>query len=797
MSTRGSVVTRPEPRWEHWTADAQAAFGQIGLTRRAFLHRSGLLIVGFSVAGMTGRWRDPVEAVAAQPSSEAARRLDAWIAIGADGRVTAYTGKSELGQGLYTAQVQLVAEELGVGVDQVTLVQCDTALTPDQGTTSGSQSHPANFNESNLALAAATAREALFGLAAERFGVARSDLVVERGVVQVRTDPARRIGYGDLIGGRRFDLTLDPAVRRKPKREWTVLGQPVERLDGPALVTGRFEYVHNVRVPGMLHGRVVRPPEVGAKVLSVDESSVADVPGLVKVVVRQDFVGVVAEKPWQAMQAAAKLKVKWTSGPGLPPRGPAFYDWLRQQPSRDTKLVDSGDVDEALRRATRVVRATYRHPYQMHGSIGTACAVADVRSDSATIWSATQAVWPLRSTVAKLLGLPPEKVRIVFRMGPGCYGINGADTVSYDAALLSQAVGRPVRVQLTRRDEMVWENFGTAYVIDQRAGLGADGAIVAWDYEAWVPTRGGRPGYEAPGNVVTGFLAGFPPATVTPRTPAPPPSAPFDNNQNAAPSYVAGCVNGMCGGTGTIRSERVVTHAVASPFFTGPLRSPARLQNTFAHECFMDELAALAGADPVAYRLRHLRDARLIEVLKTAAAAARWQPRPSPRPAAERTGRRVAGRGVACVLYEGDNGYAALVAEVQVDQDTGEVAVTRFVIAHDCGPISNPDGLRNQIEGGLLQGMSRALVEEVTWDERRVTSIDWRSYRTLSLGIEVPTIDIVLIDRDSGPVMGAGETAITLVAAAIGNAIFDATGARLREVPFTPARVRAALAART
>lgn len=784
------------PMWEGWSPEARAALDRAGLSRRDFLHRSGLLVVGFSLAGAAGAWSRSVATLVAQAPSDRARRVDAWIAIGSDGRVTAYTGKCELGQGLYTAQVQLIAEELCVGIDQVTLVQCDTALTPDQGTTSGSQSHPANFNESNLALAAATAREALLSLAAQRFSVGREHLVVERGVVQVKTDPSRRVSYGDLIGGRQFNLALDPNVRRKPKREWTVLGRPIARLDGPAMVTARFEYVHNVRVPGMLHGAVVRPPEVGAKLLSVDEASVRDVPGLVKVVVKQDFVGVVAETRWQALQAAARLRVKWASGPGLPPQG-EFFEWLRRQPSRDTKLVDSGDVDEMLRRAARVARATYLHPYQMHGSIGTACAVADVRADSATVWSATQAVWPLRSTLAKLLDLPIDKVRVIFRMGPGCYGINGADTVSYDAALLSQAVGRPVRVQLSRRDEMAWENFGTAYLIDQRAGLAADGTILAWDYEAWVPVRGGRPGYDTPGNVVTGFLAGFPPAPFTPRTPAPPPGSPFDNGANAAPSYVAGCVAGVCGGTGTVRSERVLTHTVASPFFTGPLRSPARLQNTFAHECFMDELAALAGADPVAYRLRHLRDPRLIKVLTAAAEAAGWQPRPSPRPPAERAARRVTGRGVACVLYEGDNGYAALVAEVQVDQDTGQLAVARFIVAHDCGPISNPDGLRNQIEGGLLQGMSRALVEEVTWDDRRVTSVDWRSYPTLPLGVELPTIEIVLLDSESGPAMGAGETAITLVAAAIGNAIFDATGARLRQVPFTPGRVKAALASRT
>jgi hypothetical protein len=430
----------------------------------------------------------------------------------------------------------------------------------------------------------------------------------------------------------------------------------------------------------------------------------------------------------------------------------------------------------------------------MHGSIGTACAVADVRDGRATVWSATQAVYPLQNTVAMMLGVPADNVRVIFRMGPGCYGVNGADTVSYDAALLSQAAGRPVRVQLSRRDEMAWENYGFAFAIDQRVGVAADGAIVAWDSESWLPTLGGRPGGGSPGNVVTGMLAGFPPQPFTARTPAPPPQGRLNNGSNAVPSYVAGRVGGAAGGTGRIAAERVLSHTVESPFFTGPLRSPRRLQHTFAHESFMDEVAAHVKADPVEYRLRHLRDPRLREVVTAAATRAGWQSRPSPQSGIRRGG-VVTGRGIACVLYEGDNGYCATVAEVAVDQDTGSVRVTRCVVAMDAGPISNPDGIRNQIEGGIIQGISRTLREEVTWNGDRVTSIDWRSYRTLSLGDEVPAIESVLIDRTDGEAMGAGETSVTVAAAAIGNAIFDATGARLRQVPFTPDRVKAALAA--
>ncbi|PYR25518.1 MAG: hypothetical protein DMF92_20420 [Acidobacteria bacterium] len=387
-------------------------------------------------------------------------------------------------------------------------------------------------------------------------------------------------------------------------------------------------------------------------------------------------------------------------------------------------------------------------------------------------------------------------MRVIFTRGSGCYGLNGADTVSYDAALLSQAVGRPVRVQLMRKDEMAWENYGFAFVIDQRAGLDAEGNIIAWDYEGWSAALGNRPGNEAPGNVITGFLAGFAPAAFVPQAPAPDPAGRFNNGNNSAPSYVVGCVGDACGGSGTIKSERVLSHRLKGLFWTGPLRSPERLQNTFAHESFMDEIAARVKADPVAYRLRHLSNPRIIDVVKAAAKAANWDTRPSPRPGIRRTG-ILSGRGIACVGYEGENGYSGMVAEVDVNQSTGAIVVKRLVVAQDCGPISSPDGLKNQTEGGALQGLSRALMEEVTWDDQKVTSVDWKTYHSMDLGSKVPQIETVLINRTDEEATGAGETAITVVAAAIGNAIFDATGARLRQVPFTPERVKAALAART
>jgi len=418
-----------------------------------------------------------------------------------------------------------------------------------------------------------------------------------------------------------------------------------------------------------------------------------------------------------------------------------------------------------------------------------------VQSDHATIWSPTQSVYPTQHGIATLTGLPIESVRVIFVRGSGCYGLNAADTVSYDAALLSQDVRRPVRVQLTRQDEFISENYGSASVIEQQAGVDAKGAIIAWDCTSWSVSLGGRPGYERPGNVITGMLAGFEPERIAPRA-AIEPTGELRNGSNAVPSYVMGCISGKCAGAGSIHSERVLMRAVKSPFFTGPLRSPLRLQNTFAHECFMDEISAHVMADPVAYRLQHLRETRIIDVLKAAAEKANWDARPSPKPANARTG-TVSGRGIACVAYEGDNGYSALFAEVEVDQVTGQVQPKRFVCALDCGPVSNPDGLRNQIEGGVLQGTSRALGEEITWDNRKVTSIDWRTYHTLPLGFDVPIIESILVDRPAAKATGAGETAITLAAAAIGNAIFDATGARIRQVPFTPKRVKAALAARS
>jgi CO/xanthine dehydrogenase Mo-binding subunit len=726
------------------------------------------------------------------PSLQRNPDLDTWLRIGADGTVTVYTGKVELGQGIVTALARIAAEELDVSLARVRVRTADTADGPNELYTVGSNS----LEESGAALrlAAAEARQHLLSLAAAELGVPALALEVDDGAVRA-PGLERETSWFELFGGKRFERKVTGSAHPKAPAAYRILGRPGARIGMEALVTGGTVFVQDLRLPGMLHGRVVRPPAVGATVVSVDEASVANVPGLVKVVVKKNWVGVVARKPWQAIQAANQLKVNWSRGAGLPSFD-GYYNYMRsQKPVRDTLFVDSKDVDQKLVGAATVLKATYLHPFQMHGSIGSSCAVADVQGDKATIYSPTQGAWNQRSSSAMVLGLQPQNVHVIFKRGSGCYGCNGADTVTFDAALLSQAVQAPVRVQFTRKDEMAWgENYGMPFVMDERAALDAQGNIVAWDHEAWSAVLGNRPGNNQPGNVVSGNLMGFEPAAFAARSPAPDPMQ-YDNGNNSVPGYFAGVVGGQARGTGTIKSERSLLHNVPSPFFTAPLRSPARLQNTFAHESFMDELAARAKADPVAFRLRHLTDPRLRDVVTEAAKAFKWDARPSPRAAIRKTG-VATGRGMSCVLYEGDNGYASMFCEVDVDQGSGAITVKRMVMSNDSGPISNPDGLKNQMEGGALQGLSRALGEEVTWDAQQITSVDWRTYHSLPIGFSVPAIEVVLLDRPEHEAMGAGETSITLVASAVGNAVFDATGARLRQVPFTPDHVKAALAQR-
>ncbi|MBI4906680.1 MAG: xanthine dehydrogenase family protein molybdopterin-binding subunit [Acidobacteria bacterium] len=778
--------------WKKITPEASEALDKHGFGRREFLKGLGALIVGYSAAGVLNK------AGAQFPTATVPlNQVDSWLAVAADGSVTGFAGKCDFGQGFRTVQQQLVAEELGVQFENINMIICDTALCPDQGVSSGSQGHPTQFGNNALRQALVTAREALLQMGAAQLKVTAAELSLENGNVVVTKDPSQRMSFGQLIGGKRFSLALNQQARPKDPLTYTILGTSVPRLDVPPKVTGEFEYVQNKRVAGMVHGKVVRPPKPGAKLVKVNEGSVAALPGNVKVVIKNDFVGVVADKEWLAQNAADVLDVTWTDGDTLPNQETLYAD-MRKMPSRDSLIVAQSDVDTQMKAAARTFAATYVHPFQMHGSLGTSCAVADVKgagaSTTATIWCASQGVWNQRGSVALILGTTATNVRVVFMEGSGCYGLNGADTVAYDAAIMSQAVGKPVRVQYTRRDEMISaDSYGPAYVIDLKAGVDAQGQMIAWDYEAWTFSKGGRPAVANPGNVISGALAGFPTAAVVPAAANPPNN--YSNNSNADSSYGMGCVGNSCGGTGNIKSERVLVHTIQSPFYTGPLRSPNRLQNCFANESFIDEVAAGLKADPVAYRLRHLVDTRLRDCVTKAAEAYGWDSRPSPKAGNPKTG-VVTGRGISCVLYEGNNGYCALIAEVEVDQETGKVEVTRIITSNDSGPISNPDGLSNQMEGGAMQGMSRALYEEVKWQEFGLTSVHWRAFPVYQFGNRLPYIETVLINRPDVRQMGAGETTITIVAAAIANAIFDATGARIRQVPFTPARVLAALKAR-
>jgi nicotinate dehydrogenase subunit B len=772
------------------------------ISRRAFLRDTGLLVVGFSLAGCVQSGARQVEpaptpaspatavatAVAEQapaqrsaappPSLTAgqvqwagragANQVDSWLAIAPDGGVTVYSGRVELGTGVQTALAQIAAEELDVALERVRMVMGDTAQTPDEGYTAGSKT----IQNSGVVLrkAAAEARQVLVGLASERLGVPADQLSVQDGVVSPRSDPSKAVGYGDLIGSQRFSRAVSNQVATKKPDDYAIVGTSVPRLDLPGKLTGAVSYVQDLRVPGMLHGRVVRPSGVGATLQSIDESSVQGLPGLVRVVRSGSFVGVVAEREEQAIAATRRLQVTWQEQAGLP-RLEDLFSYLRGLPTSDRVLVNEGDVEAGPRSAAQTVEATYHQPYQMHASIGPSCAVADVRPDKVTVWSSTQGVYPLRNALAQLLGVQPETVHVIHMEGAGCYGHNGFDDAAGDAVLLSRAVGQPVRVQWTRQDEHAWEPKGPAMVMELRGGVDDRGNVVAWDYGVWSPTHSTRPGGAA--NLLPGQLV------------------------ESAASRAGG---GGGGGGGdrnartnyTFKNHRVTSHRLAtSPLRVSALRSLGGAPNTFANESFMDELATAAQVDPVELRLRHLDDPRAQAVIRAAADRAGWQARPSP-DGSQRGSPVASGRGMAFARYENDGAYVATVASVAVDRTSGQVRVRRVVTAHDAGLIVNPDGIANQIEGNVIQSTSRALKEQVTFDQDRVTSVDWASYPILTFP-EIPEIEVVLIDHPDQPAMGAGEPSTLPTAPAIANAIFDATGARLRALPMTPDRVKAAL----
>jgi len=785
---------------------ALEALDHFEASRRDFLKTAGVMMIGFGFGAATADAQSPIN-----PSGNVdATQVDNWVAIGADESITVFAGKAELGTGMRTLQMQLAAEELSVPLNRVTLVLCRSGITPNQGLTVGSFSTMTQFGTNGLRVAVDTARDALYQLASLWFGVDVSQLVLKDGVFSVSGDPTSTVSYGELVQGRRFNLPVNRMAVPNDPSTWKVLGQSVPRVDIPAKAKGTFQYVQKVRVPRMLHGRVVRPPALGARVQNIDSNVVNGLPGSPRVVQVNDFVGVVADTEWHAIKAAEALAsgITWSAGDTLPAQTD-LYTYMTQQPSRNSLAVNTGDVDQVMASAAKTMTAQYRYPYQMHGALASSCAVADVRGatgQTATVkvWSATQGVYNMRTILSNLLQIPAANIEVAFVEGSGCYGHNGADPVTQDAALLSQAVGKPVRVQYSRSDEMInGEHYGHPMVSNEKIGLDANGTIIAWDYENTLMQRGeGAAIGSAPGNGIPGYLAGFPTAQVIPSTTPPNNPTAYNNGSNAVPSYVSGTVNGVSSGTGTIPSQRVLNRVVASPLWTAWLRSPDRLQHTFAHESFMDEIAASLQADPVQYRLRHLSDPRFINVVSTVAQKALWDTRPSPK--ADNpilrlfSGTRVVtGRGFSCVLYEGNDGYCATVAEVFVDEMTGVIKVTKVTAGIDTGPVINPNGLRNQMEGQVIQGISRTIYEEVKFDRASssITSKDWVSYPVLKFGETIPEIVTVLINNLNAPVTGAGETTITTIAAAIGNAIYDATGVRLRQIPFTPESFLAAKAA--
>jgi nicotinate dehydrogenase subunit B len=688
--------------------------------------------------------------------------LDDWIAIEQDGTITAFSGKVELGTGVRTALTQIVAEELDVPVERVHMVMGDTARTPNEGYTAGSMT----IRGSGTALrrAAAEARHAMLELAAERLDANVDELSVRDGFITVARDPKRSVTYAELMGGKVFNLPVKDQAPLKSPETYRIVGTSTPRQDLPHKVKGQPSFIQDLQVPGMVHARLVRPPDPAAQLVSIDENSVKDVSGLIKVVQRGNFIGVVAEREVQAIRAAQQLKVEWQETAAYP-KIEDLYTTLRSQPTEDNILVEQGEFEHAFAGAARQMHATYTHPYHAHASIGPSCAVAEVIDDRVTVWASTPGPYPLSGALAQLLNLPAENVHVIHVEGAGAYGHNGSDDAAADAVILAQAVGRPVRVQWTRKDEFVWEPKSPAMVMELHGGLDAQGNVVAWDYHVWSPSHTNRPRFA--GQLVTAQLLA--------RQPPPPSRFSFGAERNAPTNYA-------------FPAQRVTVHYLGYSFLrVSSFRTLGGMQNTFANESFMDELAAVAGVDPLEYRLRYLTEPREREVLQAAARKAHWQSRPSPRKDADRVAE---GRGIAFARYENDQAIAACIAEVQVERASGIVRVKRIVVAHDCGLIINPDGIKNQIEGNVIQSLSRALKEEVKFNEMRITTTNWETYPILTFS-EAPEIEIVLINHIDQPAMGAGEPATVTTAAAVANAIFDATGIRLRQIPFTPERVRA------
>jgi nicotinate dehydrogenase subunit B len=725
--------------------------------RRQFLQAGGALVVGFTLPLPAHAQRVPGADLALGKTLDV-DAVDGFVAVNADGTVTIYSGKVDLGQGLRIAIPQMAAEELGIDVARIAMVEGDTALTPDQGPTAGSSGIMRGGIQ--IRQAAATAREALIAMVASRAGLPAADFDTAGGEVRRKSGGAG-IGFGQLVGGRHLDVKVNPKAALRDPASYVVVGKPLARPDVPGKVAGHHVYVHDLKVDGMLHGRVLRPPSVGAKLLSVDAASVASLPG-VRVVRINDFLAVVAASEWDAMAATKVLKARWSDASTLIGAA-AVRESLRAGPfTGDETLVKKGDVAAALAGATRI-SAEFYWPLQSHASMGPSCAVADVRDGKATIWSASQATHRFRETIARALEIPKDAVRVIYLDGSGCFGMNGHDDAAADAALLSKAVGKPVRVQWSREDEHGWDPKGPPQLLTLEGALGGDGNIAAWRTRMFLP--------KATASLPNMPLLALDAAGIA-QTPG---IATGLISQNGDPPYA-------------VPNQEVVVHWLpTSPLRPSNFRAPGKVANCFAVESFTDMLAAEAKRDCVEFRLHALADPRGVEVIRRAAALIGWQPRPSPSPGA--TG---AGRGFAYMHYKHNESYVAMAIEVGVERATGMIRVKRVACAHDCGLVINPDALRSQIEGNILQTLSRTLFEEVAFDRTRVTSVDWASYPILRFP-DAPEILIDIVSRPQDPPLGAGEASATPVPAALANAVFDATGVRLTTVPFTRERVRAAL----
>ena len=727
----------------------------IQISRRDALIGSGALVVSFSFArSLTAQAQGATKPLALT-------EVDSFLAIDKAGNVTVYSGKVDLGTGVTTALRQIVAEELDVPIMRIELVQGDTLLTPDQGTTWGSLT--IQLGGMQLRQAAAAARHALLSEAAKKLGT--DQLTVADGVI---SGGGKKISYGELIGGKRFEIKLDPKqpVKEKAPTEYTIVGKSQPRVDIPDKITGRFFYMQDFKVPGMLHGRVVRPPAIGAKLEDVDDGALKKIPGA-KMVREGNFLAVVASSEWNAIRGAAALKATWTKSETLPDQAKL---WEHVRNSKVAKLEEYGKTgDSAAALAADGVKkmsVTYDFAIHTHGSIGPSCAIAEFKDGTLTSWSASQATHNLRKQLAQMFSLPPERVRCIYIEGSGCYGRNGHEDAAADAALLAKVVGKPVRVQWSRADEHGWDPKGPPTLMDMRAAIDAQGNVTAWEGDFYMPQQ-------TPG----GFLVPLVAATLT-GMPAAEHIAPGNVFQNSAIPYKFPNTKSVC--------KRLET----TPFRPSWIRTPGRMQNTYANECFIDELAAAANMDPLEFRRKYLDDKRGLELLDRLAKLAKWEQRPSPQ---KGTIDNIAkGRGVSYVKYELVRTYVGAVAEVEVDRATGVIRVPKFTVVHDCGQIINPDGLKNQIEGNVIQTVSRTLIEEVKFDRSQVTSLDWESYPILKFP-QVPEIVIELIDRPTEKPWGAGEPSAAVIPSAISNAVFDATGVRLRSVPYTPAKFKAAM----